>query len=97
MHVLRFHRKRDQDGAYEYSLDDIRREASAAIEAGATEVHIVGGLHPWLPFEYYTDMMRAIHEVAPSSTSRRSPPSRSSIWPVSPSEVVMGMKGSSPF
>ncbi len=61
-----FHRKRDQDGAYEYSLDDIRREASAAIEAGATEVHIVGGLHPWLPFEYYTDMMRAIHEVAPS-------------------------------
>ena len=61
-----FHRKRDQDGAYEYSLDDIRREAAAAIEAGATEVHIVGGLHPWLPFEYYTDMMQAIHEVAPT-------------------------------
>ena len=28
-------------------------------------MHIVGGLHPWLPFEYYTDMLRAIHEVAP--------------------------------
>ena len=60
-----FHRKRDQDGAYEYSLDDIRRDAAAAIEAGATELHIVGGLHPWLPFKYYTDMMQAIHEVAP--------------------------------
>lgn len=60
-----FHRKKGQDGAYEHSLDDIRAEARRAVEAGATEIHIVGGLHPWLPFEYYTDMMRAIREVAP--------------------------------
>src|SRR5690606_24618714 len=32
---------------------------------GATEMHIVGGLQPYLPFEYYTDMLRAIREVAP--------------------------------
>ena len=60
-----FYRKREQDGAYEYSLDDIRAEATKAIEAGATEMHIVGGLHPWLPFEYYVDMLRAIRETAP--------------------------------
>ena len=60
-----FHRKRDQDGAYEYSLDDIRAEAAKAVEAGATEMHIVGGLHPWLPFEYYVDMLAAIRETAP--------------------------------
>lgn len=60
-----FYRKKDQDGAYEYSLDDIRAEAMKAAESGATEIHIVGGLHPWLPFEYYTDMMRMIRAAAP--------------------------------
>lgn len=61
-----FYRKKGDDGAYEYTLDQIRDEARGAVENGATEIHIVGGLHPWLPFEYYTDMMRAIREVAPS-------------------------------
>jgi len=60
-----FHRKKDDDGAYEYSLDDIREEASKATAAGATEMHIVGGLHPWLPFQYYLDMLSTIREVAP--------------------------------
>lgn len=60
-----FHRKRDQDGAYEYSIDQIREEAIRADENGATELHIVGGLHPWLPFDYYTSMLRAIREAAP--------------------------------
>ncbi|MHC4989550.1 MAG: radical SAM protein [Planctomycetota bacterium] len=61
-----FYRKKDQDGAYEHSLEQISQEAAQAAEAGATELHIVGGLHPWLPFEYYTDMMREIRRVAPS-------------------------------
>ncbi|MBG81479.1 MAG: aminofutalosine synthase MqnE [Phycisphaerae bacterium] len=61
-----FHRKKDQDGAYEHSMEDIRREALAAVEAGATELHIVGGLHPWLKFDYYTDMMSMIREIAPT-------------------------------
>ncbi|QNN21061.1 aminofutalosine synthase MqnE [Planctomycetales bacterium ZRK34] len=60
-----FYRKKGQTGAYEFSLDDVRAKAAAAKEAGATEIHIVGGLHPWLPFEYYTDMCRAVHEVYP--------------------------------
>ncbi len=60
-----FYRKKDQNGAYEHSLDEIREEAHKASEAGATEIHIVGGLHPWLPFDYYTDMLRAIRETAP--------------------------------
>ena len=61
-----FYRKRGEDGAYEYSLDQIADEAKGAEAAGATELHIVGGLHPWLPFDYYTDMLRTIREVAPS-------------------------------
>ena len=61
-----FYRKKGEDGAYEYSLEDIRRETVEAKEAGATEIHIVGGLHPWLEFSYYTDVLRVIGEVAPN-------------------------------
>ena len=60
-----FHRKRGQDGAYEYTLDDIERQGVAARDAGATEMHIVGGLHPYLPFDYYTDMLRTLKAAAP--------------------------------
>lgn len=64
-HFCDFYRKNDQAGAYEYSLDQVRQQAVAAREAGATEIHIVGGLHPWLKFDYYTDMLRTIHQVYP--------------------------------
>ncbi|MHC4218816.1 MAG: CofH family radical SAM protein [Planctomycetota bacterium] len=60
-----FYRKAGQRGAYEYSIDRIRQEAARAAETGATEIHIVGGLHPQLPFEYYTGMLSAIREAAP--------------------------------
>ena len=60
-----FHRKKDQDGAYEHSIDDMRNEAILAKQSGATEIHIVGGLHPWLPFSYYTEMLEALKEIAP--------------------------------
>lgn len=50
---------------YEYSLDQIVELAVEAHAAGATEVHIVGGLHPKLPFSFYTDLCRAIRERCP--------------------------------
>ncbi len=64
-----FHRKRGDEGAYEHSIEEIRAEARRAIDAGATEMHIVGGLHPYLPFEYYTDMVAAIREEAERATT----------------------------
>ena len=51
--------------AYELSVDDIVRLAQEAYNAGATEVHIVGGLHPKLPFAYYLDMLCAIRAACP--------------------------------
>jgi aminodeoxyfutalosine synthase len=50
---------------YECSLDQIVAQASEAAARGATEVHIVGGLHPKLQFSYYTDMCRAIKQACP--------------------------------
>ena len=38
-------------------------KARAAVKVGVTELHIVGGLHPSLPFRYYTDMLRALRAV----------------------------------
>lgn len=60
-----FYRKKDQEGAYEYSVEDIEKETKIAMDSGATEIHMVGGLHPWLPFSYYTDILKAIKEIAP--------------------------------
>ncbi|MAE62903.1 MAG: aminofutalosine synthase MqnE [Phycisphaeraceae bacterium] len=61
-----FYRKKDQDGAYAHDVADIAEQARAAEAAGATEIHIVGGLHPYLPFSYYTEMLEAIRAAAPS-------------------------------
>jgi len=53
------------DGGYELSIDEIVSRARAAYAGGATEVHIVGGLHPKLPFAYYIEMCSAIREACP--------------------------------
>jgi len=60
-----FRRRRGEEGAYEMDVDRGAAEAAAAEAAGATELHIVGGLHPHLPFDHYTDMLRAIRTAAP--------------------------------
>ncbi|MFG0285326.1 MAG: hypothetical protein ACF8R7_12980, partial [Phycisphaerales bacterium JB039] len=37
----------------------------AEVGNGCTEMHIVGGLHPHLPWAYYPDMLRALRDAAP--------------------------------
>jgi len=39
--------------------------ARAAVAEGATELHIVGGLHPSLPFSYYTGFLRELKALDP--------------------------------
>jgi aminodeoxyfutalosine synthase len=60
-----FYRKRGEDGAYEMPVEQVVATAQKAAEAGATEVHIVGGLHPWLKFDYYLDMLSGIRRECP--------------------------------
>src|SRR5215470_14188208 len=60
-----FYRKRGEEGAYEMPLEQVIATAKRAIDAGATEVHIVGGLHPWLKFDYYLQMLRGIRAACP--------------------------------
>jgi len=55
-------KKRDADG-FEFSVEQIVQKAREALSIGITELHIVGGLHPSLPFSYYTDMLKALRAL----------------------------------
>jgi len=57
-------KKRDADG-FQFSVEEIVRKAREALHLGITELHIVGGLHPSLPFSYYTDMLKALRALDP--------------------------------
>lgn len=55
-------KKRDADG-FQLTIEEIVQKAREALSLGVTELHIVGGLHPSLPFSFYTDMLRALRAV----------------------------------
>jgi aminodeoxyfutalosine synthase len=55
-------KKRDADG-FQLTVDEMVNKAREALHLGITELHIVGGLHPNLPFSYYTDMLRALKQL----------------------------------
>lgn len=61
-----FARKPGQDGGFEYSIQEMLSRADEGVAQGAIEFHIVGGLHPDLPYSYYLDMLRALKERHPS-------------------------------
>ena len=55
-----FARAKGRPGGYEMSRDEILAKADRAAAIGATELHIVGGLHPDWPYAAYPDMLRAL-------------------------------------
>jgi aminodeoxyfutalosine synthase len=57
-------KKRDADG-FQHSVEEIVQKAREALNIGVTELHIVGGLHPSLPFSYYLEMLRALKALDP--------------------------------
>ena len=60
-----FGRSPDSPGAYTFSLEEIYARAAEGVAEGATEFHIVGGLHPDLPFAFYLDMIRGLKQRFP--------------------------------
>jgi aminodeoxyfutalosine synthase len=57
-------KKRDQDG-FQFTVEEVVEKARQALGLGITELHIVGGLHPSLPFSYYTEMLKALKALDP--------------------------------
>jgi aminodeoxyfutalosine synthase len=60
-----FGRKKDAPGAYTMALDEAWQAAASGYTEAVTEFHIVGGLHPDLPFEYFLDLVRGLKERFP--------------------------------
>lgn len=61
-----FGRAPNAPGAYTFALDEIYQRAEQGVREGATEFHLVGGLHPDLPFEYFLDLMRGLKQRCPA-------------------------------
>ena len=51
--------------AYTFTDDMIRERVLEAKAAGATEIHVVGGLHHLKKFDWYVNVVRMIHETDP--------------------------------
>jgi len=60
-----FGRSPDAPGAYTFALEEIWQRAEQGAREGATEFHMVGGLHPDLPFEYFLDLLRGLKQRCP--------------------------------
>jgi aminodeoxyfutalosine synthase len=60
-----FSRSEGEEGAYALSAEEVLTRAEEAAAAGATELHIVGGLHPTLPLEWYREVLAAIRAAHP--------------------------------
>jgi aminodeoxyfutalosine synthase len=52
-------------GSYTMSLEQAWDKLRQRRDQPLTEVHIVNGLHPELPFEYYTDLLRGFKAIRP--------------------------------
>jgi aminodeoxyfutalosine synthase len=60
-----FGRKKDAPGAYTMALDEVFQTAASGYTDAVTEFHIVGGLHPDLPFQYFLDLVSGLKQRFP--------------------------------
>ena len=60
-----YSRNVNEEGAWEYSLDDIKEQVTAYQNSDVTEIHIVGGVHPLRGAEYYAEVLRVVRDALP--------------------------------
>jgi aminodeoxyfutalosine synthase len=60
-----FGRKKGTDGSYTMALEQAWETAASGYTEAVTEFHIVGGLHPDLPLEYFEDLVRGLKQRFP--------------------------------
>ena len=77
-----FSRGPREDDAYFLSLEEVARRTQEALERGATEVCIQGGLPHGLPKFYYRDLLRAVKAAVPEMHTHA----------FSPMEIVYGVE-----
>ncbi len=60
-----FGRKKGAEGTYTMALEEAWSSAGEGYTEAVTEFHIVGGLHPDLPLEYFLDLVAGLKERFP--------------------------------
>ncbi len=61
-----FSRSEGEEGTYTMGIEEIiDRALELYSDLKFTELHLVGGLHPTMPFDYYTGMLSALRETLP--------------------------------
>lgn len=59
-------RKPGEEGAWEFSLEDILETTRSYKDKQVTEVHIVGGVHPRRDLHYYGNIIQEIKKIIPT-------------------------------
>ncbi|MFK5953420.1 MAG: aminofutalosine synthase MqnE [Desulfobacterium sp.] len=55
------------EGAYLWDMDEIEQRLMARIDEPVNELHIVGGLHPSLDFDYFTSLLETVKRIRPNA------------------------------
>lgn len=60
-----FYAKKGGPDPYEMSIEEVRRRLEWHRDVDITEVHMVGGINPRLPYQYYLDLVKVVKDVLP--------------------------------
>lgn len=60
-----YRRSEGEQGAWDYTMDQVLDIVRQRKDSGATEIHIVGGVHPTHDLYYYTEMIRRVKQIMP--------------------------------
>src|SRR5688572_10861958 len=63
-----FYAKKGGPKPYELDLEAVRMRLREHRDVPITEVHVVGGINPRLPYQYYLDLVQTIKEERPRAT-----------------------------
>ncbi len=60
-----FYVRVNDPAGYTLSVDDVLRRVEEQIHEPISEIHMVAGINPRLPYQYYLDIIRAVKSVRP--------------------------------
>ena len=60
-----FGKDKDSDLAYEMDVNEVKQKVRERLDEPINEIHMVGGIHPDLPYSYYLELLQGIKEVRP--------------------------------
>jgi len=62
-----FGKDKSSELAFELSVEEVKDKVRARLDEPIAEIHMVGGIHPDLPYSYYIELLRGIKTVRPAA------------------------------